>query len=233
MLRAGRLLDLQEQDLALDRIDAQLAAIASRLGESPELLAARQALREAEARAAQLEGQRHDVDVQVQATRAKREREETKLYSGTVVSTKEMQNLQHEVESLRRRTIELEDRELAIMSELEEAEAARAKALQALADVERRWQEEQAALIRDREELLAQRARAVALREQRLRLVDPSDLPTYEALRRRLAGRAVARVERGMCSACRVSLPEREIQKARTSPALVTCSNCGRILSAG
>ncbi|GIW05456.1 MAG: hypothetical protein KatS3mg060_0261 [Dehalococcoidia bacterium] len=233
MLRAGRLLDLQEQDLTIDRIDAQLAAIAGRLGETPELVAARAALREAEERAAQLERRRKDLDLQVQDTRAKREREETKLYSGSIVRTKEMQNLQQEVESLRRRTLELEDRELAVMSDLEEADAARIAAQRTLAEVEARWREEQAALLREREELTAQRERAVALREQRLRQVDPADLPLYQALRQRLGGRAVARVERGICSACRVSLPEREIQKARGSSSLVTCSNCGRILYAG
>ncbi|MCS6801566.1 MAG: hypothetical protein RMM58_10670 [Chloroflexota bacterium] len=232
MRRAGRLLELQEQDLALDRIDAQLAAIAHRLGESAELIAARQALREAEAQAAALERRRKDVDLQVQDLRAKREREETKLYSGTLVSPKEMHNLQQEVEALRRRVLELQDRELAIMAELEEAEAARLEAERTLAAIEARWREEQAALQRERESLLAERERALALREQRLRFVDPADLTLYEDLRRRLGGRAVARVERGICAACRVSLPEREIQKARTSPTLVSCSNCGRILYA-
>jgi predicted nucleic acid-binding Zn-ribbon protein len=233
MRRAGRLFELQEQDLAIDRIDSQLAAIAGRLGETPELIAAREALRHAEARVAELERRRKEVDRQVQDTRAKREREETKLYSGTLVSPKEMHNLQQEVDSLRRRALELQDRELAIMAELEEAEAARSEAQRAVAELEAHWQDDQAALLREREALTAERARAVALREQRLRLVDPDDLPRYHELRRRLAGRAVARVERGICAACRVSLPEREIQKARTSPTLVTCSNCGRILYAG
>lgn len=233
MRRAGRLFDLQEQDLAIDRIDSQLAAIASRLGETPALSAAREALRQAEARVAELERRRTEVDRQVQETRAKREREETKLYSGALVSPKEMHNLQQEVDSLRRRALELQDRELAIMADLEEAEAMRGEAQRTLAEVEAHWQHDQAALLREREALNAERARAVALREQRLRLVEPADLPLYEDLRRRLGGRAVARVERGMCAACRVSLPEREIQKARTSPTLVTCSNCGRILYAG
>ncbi|MFN8533102.1 MAG: hypothetical protein U0556_06115 [Dehalococcoidia bacterium] len=233
MLRAGRLLDLQDQDLTLDRIDVQLVDIAAQIGDATALVAARESFQRIEAVVEALEGRRKEADLKVQDTRAKREREEKKLYSGSVVSPKEIQNLQHEVEALRRRTLELEDRELAIMAELEEAEAACNEARRSTQEIEATWRDNQDALARRRDELVAQRAQATALRDQRLRLVDPTDLPAYDALRKKLSGRAVARIERGVCNACRVSLPEREIQKARTSASIVLCSNCGRILYAG
>lgn len=232
MNRAARLLELQEYDLALERIAAQLAEISRRLGESAEVAAARAAFEQAKARVTALERQRQDLDFQVQQVRAKREREEQRLYGGEVRQPKEIEHLQREVESLRRRTLDLQDRELAVMAELEEAEAALAAARAALASAEQRWQEEQATLRRQQAALLAQQEETQHRREAARQRVDPQDLPLYQALRARLAGRAVARIERGVCAACRVSLPEREIQKARTSPAMVTCSNCGRILAA-
>jgi predicted nucleic acid-binding Zn-ribbon protein len=46
----------------------------------------------------------------------------------------------------------------------------------------------------------------------------------------RRQGRAVAKVERGMCGGCRISLPMTVLQKARSGLDVVQCVSCERIL---
>ena len=55
----------------------------------------------------------------------------------------------------------------------------------------------------------------------------------YDGLRRTRGGLAVAEVAQRTCQGCRISLPVNEEIRARTSPDLVFCQSCGRILHAG
>ena len=55
-------------------------------------------------------------------------------------------------------------------------------------------------------------------------------LAVYERLRDDRNGYAVAKVERGMCQGCRITLPSGELQRIRNSQDMVQCSSCQRIL---
>ena len=52
----------------------------------------------------------------------------------------------------------------------------------------------------------------------------------YESLLKTRDGSAVAKVERGMCQGCRLTLPTLELQRARSSEGIARCGSCGRIL---
>ncbi|MCL0029284.1 C4-type zinc ribbon domain-containing protein, partial [Dehalococcoidia bacterium] len=60
--------------------------------------------------------------------------------------------------------------------------------------------------------------------------VPPQTIAVYDNIRKVRGGHAVALVERGMCQACRISLPSTELQQARISQNIVRCDSCGRIL---
>src|SRR4029077_21229878 len=57
-------------------------------------------------------------------------------------------------------------------------------------------------------------------------------LAEYERLREHLGGIGAARLERGMCSGCRLSLPAQEVDRIHKAPPgeLFHCDQCGRIL---
>jgi hypothetical protein len=57
-------------------------------------------------------------------------------------------------------------------------------------------------------------------------------MPTYERLRQRLGGVAVALLVGSSCGGCHLTLAAGEIDAIRRLPpdALVTCAQCGRIL---
>jgi hypothetical protein len=65
-------------------------------------------------------------------------------------------------------------------------------------------------------------------RQEILTEVDKATLTAYENIKSR-KGQAVVRVEQGRCLGCRVSLSINELQRVR-GMAIVTCSNCGRML---
>jgi predicted nucleic acid-binding Zn-ribbon protein len=83
----------------------------------------------------------------------------------------------------------------------------------------------EAVIDRELEQLAGERSRAAE--------GIPADvLATYERLRARLDGVAVARLSGNHCDGCHLALPAAELDRIRHLPAqaLVTCDQCGRIL---
>ena len=73
-------------------------------------------------------------------------------------------------------------------------------------------------------------ARLELSRNEMAARVEPSTLKLYDNLRSRRQGKAVARVEQGMCQGCRIVLPMNKLQQIKTGYSLVQCGSCDRIL---
>jgi hypothetical protein len=233
MSRTFSLHRLQEIDASLDRARARQAEIERLLGDSKVLRSARAA--DEQARSALHQGQAtvREAEHAVAGQRAKLETAERSLYGGSVRNPKELQDLQADVESLKRHLASLEDRLLECMLSLEELEAAAGSAAQALATAEAGQQADHASLSGEREQLLARMGTLQAEREAALAGVVQSDLALYSRLRESMGGRALAVVTDGSCSACGVGLSAAECQAIRNSLEPVRCHQCGRILYAG
>ncbi len=67
-------------------------------------------------------------------------------------------------------------------------------------------------------------------RQNQTSLVSPEHLNLYDSLRSKRQGQAVVKVERGLCQGCRISLPTKVVQLARTAQKPVQCPSCSRIL---
>jgi len=226
----ARLYELQVLDLEMDLLSERLAEVEGQLGESDELVAARQALVQQQGLCQDLERRRRELEWQAADLRAKIGSEEEKLYSGRIRNPKELDDLHREVENFKRRYRELEDRQLEVMIEIEEAQAELDVRRQELGRVETEWRSQQERLMAEREDL---QHRLTKLRANRAALasnIQASYLELYENLRIQKRGRAVAKVERGMCQGCRIVLPTSELQRLRSSSRPVHCSSCGRIL---
>jgi predicted nucleic acid-binding Zn-ribbon protein len=155
-----------------------------------------------------------------------------RMYGGAVSNPKELQDLQKETESLKRRRealeerqfealVEVEAKELAHVSLLRQAEAAETAAAQAHGD-----------LLLERQTLLASAERLAPGRDAVWALVPSADRALYERLRLSKRGRAVSTLEDGACTACGVAPSSSRIQSARQGNELILCGNCGRILCA-
>jgi predicted nucleic acid-binding Zn-ribbon protein len=153
------------------------------------------------------------------------------MYSGAVTIPRELQAMQADGESLKRRQSTLEDQVLEAMDEREpfDAQLRQLDADRATLDVEAsalRAAIAEAEVAIDKEIASEDAARASAATSI------PSDLLTlYEQLRAKL-GSGAARLVKGSCAGCHLALPATEVDRIKREPpdAVIRCDQCGRIL---
>jgi predicted nucleic acid-binding Zn-ribbon protein len=231
MTKLSDLYGLQETDLEIDGRRAALVEIEGLIGDTEELQSARVEVEGSQEVAQEIRKKVRAAERQVEDMTAKIEPIEKKLYGGSIRNPKELSDLQEDVRSLQARKRQLEDQLLEAMSELEDVEGTLTAARDALSALDASWQAEQARLLREQATLTAELAALEERRREQAQLIDRASLTLYDALRAAHQGRAVAKVERGMCQGCRISLPMTLLQKARSGgEALVQCSSCERIL---
>lgn len=231
--RVADLYALQEVDSQADAARARLEEIAAHLGDEEALAPLREAVAAWEARRLPLVERQRALESAVEHDRRHVQAEEQKLYGGSIRNPRELEDLQQEVETLKRHLREREDELLAVLGELEEVDAGLAAAQEELARAEAAWRQEQEDLRREQERLAAELTQLEARRDPQARRLAPEALRLYEQLRQSRGGRAVVRVERGTCQGCRITLPMNLLQRARSGMTIVQCSSCGRILYAG
>jgi len=230
MAIAAELYVLQEIDSAIDAAQAALAVVEERLGETEELTTARVAVDEHREALRALHDAQRDTEWQVDDARSHVAAVEKKLYGGTVRNPKELGGLNDDANMLKGQLRRREDELLNHMMKVEEQETALRLAETALKEVEGRWRGEQTDLLGQRQRLEAELAELETSRRAQAGHIDGRVLELYDVLRERRQGKAVVKVERGMCQGCRISLPMSVLQKARSGFDVVQCVSCERIL---
>ena len=231
MTRISDLFDLQDTDLEIDARRAAISDAESRIGESEEVEGAAGAILERGVEVEELHKKLRAAEWEVEDLTNKIKPLEKKLYGGSVHIPKELASIEEDIRSLQARKRILEDRQLDVMSQLEEAERALATAKHEHAALAREWEEEQQGLRREQETLTGEIRLLEDKRAAQRARIDAEVLTLYDALRSKHQGRAVAKVERGTCGGCRISLPMSLLQRARGgADVIVQCSSCERIL---
>ena len=223
-----QLYQLQEVDLEIESSERALSQIVSQLGESQVVVSTQNQLQLEQQRLEELRHGQHSAEWEIDDLVTKLKANEETLFSGRIKNPKELTNLQHEVDALKAKRDQLEEKALEIMDQVELCEASVARISSQLETLKAEWQHQQQQLSKDLE-----RVKAILsdLRHKRQLLsseIGPQAIEFYQQLRKE-KGTAVARVEQGICCGCRISLPTTELQRAR-SDTLVQCSSCGRIL---
>lgn len=231
---------MQARLLELVQLDTTLAQLAHRRKSLPELTdiarleEAETALEEAVVRAqTELSDIQREVtraEVAVQQVRDRAARNQQRLDTGTG-SAKDLQGLQHELESLARRQGVLEDEELEAMERAEEAETTQTAALQA-----RDAHQEQLAQLRaDRDrksaEIDAEREQVAGGREAITQDLSEELLALYERMRAH-TGSGAAPLQQRRCGGCRLEINAVDLSKikAAAEDEVLRCEECGRIL---
>ncbi|WP_322797414.1 zinc ribbon domain-containing protein [Tepidiforma sp.] len=224
---------LQEIDDDIARLEASLAEVERRLADDAALQAARDAFAAADAAWQEVRRTQRDLELSIQGLTSRIAPEEKRLYDGSVRNPKELTSIQQEVEHLKAQRAALEDRLLEVMEQFEAASAAREAAR---ADLERAEADRAAqcrGLEAEKAALEARIADARARRDAQAARIPPAALATYDGIRRRRGGLAVARIQGGTCGGCRVAIPESVRRRAFDAAQLAQCPNCERILYVG
>lgn len=229
-----RLLDLQAVDTAL----AQLRHRRSTLPEVAEVDALQRRLARLSDDAVQAQTQVDDltreqrrIDRDVEQVRGRQSKDRQRMLAGGMPA-KELTGLEHELTSLARRQSALEDSELEIMQQVEDAE----KAVTAIRDEQAQLQSQAAGQTARRDATFAEIDAAVDERvASRAGTADglPADLVTlYEKVRDASGGVGAAALRARRCEGCRIELSPSELSIARAAAAdeVLRCEECRRIL---
>jgi hypothetical protein len=229
-----RLLDLQLLDSKLDQLAhrrrtlpqiAELQALDTKLGQLRDVHAVSVATDSDLAR----EQSKAEADVDQVRTRAERDR---KMLESGNASAKELESLQHELESLAKRQGDLEDIVLEVMEKVEASSARTAKLAADRAEVEgdreriaHALADEQAGVDKDIEFSRTQR-------EVTAKQIPAELLGLYDKLRSQYDGVAVAAIVRRRCQACQIELDIAEVNaaKAAAPDVILRHDSCRRIL---
>jgi predicted nucleic acid-binding Zn-ribbon protein len=209
------------------------------LPERERLAANTRALEQLERQLLETQAQRLEVaheqkrfEDEVAIVEAKASDVDKKLYSGTVTSPKELQALQADFDSLKRRQTELEDHVIETMEQAEPIDESIEQLGQRRVELDAEGRDATVALAGAEAEVAAELDAARAERETIVVGVPEHLLEAYDRLRPQYAGIAVAKLVGHNCSGCHLTLSAMALDQLRVLPddALATCDECGRIL---
>lgn len=224
-----KLLVIQDRDRKVLRHRAQLKRIGpEREALSGQLSQTRRTLESAKKTANQIESSRKELELEAES-----KQELIQKYSSQQFQTKkneEYQALTNEINTCKKAISDLEDRQLELMEQLDQAQVAiqRAKAeteaAKKLADEKfKELQQREKNLQQELDNLLQERR---ALAEK----MAPDILSRYERLLKNKGENSVVGVDRGICDGCHVKLPVQIIITCKAQKEIVSCPYCGRIV---
>ena len=230
MSTVRQLFHLQEIDLEIARIGGEVSSIERLIGNRGTLPETEAALQVAQERYRRLQTDHADNDLKTGSIRSKLEEDRAKMYGGTVTNLKELEGLEKEATLLEADLVQREEALLQMMEELEESTAALAEAQERNTTETAQWHSDQESLTSRWQQLGEGLEQLGAKRKETAASLPPADVTRYESLRASKGGVAIARVERGLCRGCLMTLPTHQMQKARMAREPVTCNSCGRLL---
>jgi hypothetical protein len=223
-----QLYQLQELDIETEQTEQTLALKTGLLGKREALDDAQSRLASARLHLEELKRQHHNAEWEVDDLLNKIAAAEKQLYGGRITNPKELSSLQHEVNTMKARSDQLENKALEIIDHVETAEQTVTSASREYQKLEDEWHRQQRQLTEDIELLKKTLADLKQRRQQLVEQIESPAVELYEKIRQQKQ-QAVAKVEQGICRACRISLSASALQKARSGQP-VQCDTCGRIL---
>lgn len=229
-----RLLALQQIDTDIIKIEhkikssplnSQLDGINRELSENKNLVVAA----ETEKSDIQHELSKSEIDVEQVITRI--EKDEKRLASGGGTS-KELEQIQHELGTLARRRSELEDVELEIMVRIEEINSRIIALKEKISMLESDSLKLQSDLSLEKDQLDLAKQQSLAARVALVPQINRELIALYEKIRSVSDGVGAAQLLGDSCGGCHLKLNAAEIERVKSLPddELVRCEECRRIL---
>ena len=232
-MNLGGMLALQTIDSAIDQVAHardRLPAVLEARAADAEVAALRERRRSIETR--QNEAQNELDRIEIESDEIGRTRDRLDKQLKTILSPREAEAIQHEMQTLAARRNELDDRGIELLEassaadeELAEIDAASGRAAEVAAAARERASRAEEEADRD---LAARRSE----REAAAAGLDAPSLAEYERRRTAFGGVAMATMSHGSCTACHMELSVGETDAIKRLPedAVPECPHCARIL---
>jgi predicted nucleic acid-binding Zn-ribbon protein len=224
-----KLLILQDRDRKIHRAQQELAQIApERETLRTRTISTQTQLDAAKTRVKQIESERKQRDLEVEAKKSQIER-----YANQQLQTRkneEYKALAHEIEMAKAAIFKIEDQEIVLM---EQAEVAQKDVMRATGEANeaKKMADNLIVQLGQREENF--KKELADLQQGRTVLasaVDESTRNRYERLLKSKGDTAVVGIDHGVCGGCHMKLQQQLIVSCQAQKEIVTCSSCGRIL---
>jgi uncharacterized protein len=173
-----------------------------------------------------------DIDKRITDFKNKKQQLSSSLYGGKIQNSRELQDLQKEIESISKNISSLEDEQILKWEEIEKLRS------------DKDLQEAKIKMIKDerlskistiqsmidsiKNEIVRFKVEQKGIRDQ----ISASLLDLYDNLVIIKKGVAITQIDESYCSSCGNSLTPSDCQNAKVHSSITYCSNCGRILYA-
>ena len=175
----------------------------------------------------ELKEQREGLESSLSSNQESIKKSEERLFA--IKTHKEYEALQKEITDTRKENLEIEDRTISVMGEIEEIETALAEEKENYASLKEQSTEQIAEKEKKIEELQISRKPAEKEKSEIVSKIDPKILPLYEKIFNR-NGRALALAENEKCTSCNINIPPQLYNEILKQTKLVQCPNCKKIL---
>ena len=230
MTTVRQIFALQELDIILDRVQVDQTKTQAELKNSDGIGVLESELeRDAELLLAS-ELQQRATKLEAETQKERSETLNTQLYGGEVTNPRDLESLEHEHSNVLKL---IEQHQVALDGISEKVAVAQFKKSELedkLDEARAAWDIRQTELQASLKTLVKEREEIEVQRSKLTQDLDPVSLEQYELLRKSKGGLAVAKVHRGLCQGCKMSLPTHQQQRVRSGRQTVLCSSCGRML---
>ncbi|MET8522054.1 C4-type zinc ribbon domain-containing protein [Nocardioides sp. NPDC004968] len=178
-----------------------------------------------------LERVQKKADADVEAVKTRRRRDQERMDSGAISSAKDLERMQHELATLDRRISVLEDEELEVMEQLEEAQASVTRLEAELAEITEKLAVAVDSVDVETSKIDGELAGVAEERTPALEGIPDDLLALYSRLSEKM-GVGAAELRARRCGGCNLQLDPAEISRIRGLAAdeVVRCEECSRIL---
>ncbi len=223
------LIELQEIDLKLDRVEEEkgdLPAIVDRLKqtlEEKEIL-----LEEQKSRIKKLKVETKTLEIELSAQQEQLKKYESQLYQ--VKTNKEYDAIANETENVKKKNQELEDRIIENTEESENLIKSNEELESEIDNLKREFEENSEEL---KEKINASSEEENLLKQEReivKKKLTSQQINSYKRIRDAKKGIALAYCNGGVCSGCYSFIPPQKVVEIRSMKRLFQCESCGRIL---
>ena len=231
----AQLLVVQDHDSATDRLTHSLTI----LPEFSELTMLDDEQAHLETERAGVAEQRHEIEREEKRfedeaaiVTSRIDKENLRLYDGSVTAHKELQTIQDELVTLNRRRAEIEDHVLEAMEHGEPLDTSLADLDDKLISVEQRREQATESLEASQITIRAEIESEQSQRSEAIAEVEAELVSIYEQSRADCGGVGICGLIEKTCQGCHLTLPSVEYDRVRKEPegTIVRCGECNRIL---